>query len=159
LISEIWFPRNSVFHKAYGKIAAPSYPETEYDDLSERLVRSNGLSDFRRKFFSFEENRQVFEILERSSSRAFIMPSTGFFAFHHVLNDPEFRAFNKYMLGFQFRGWSGHPWAAEKDLVMSFVSSGDLHFIDNRLKSFFFAAKHKRQIRTTIERQKQRKQK
>jgi hypothetical protein len=55
-----------------------------------------------------------------------LMPSLGFVALAHLLNDSSFTRHDKYLLGFTAEGWNGHPWAVEKRLIDRWLASGVL---------------------------------
>ena len=117
-ISEIWFPRDSEVHKAHTAEFAPEYLLNEFDDLSVSLLDSNNLSAKRIVRFSAGFNRKIFRTLLLLGHRSFHCPSTGIFAIEYILGEERFAGYQKFLFGFGFQGWRGHPWATERDLVI-----------------------------------------
>lgn len=55
--------------------------------------------------------------------------SSGFLAVRYVLNSPRFRDMEKFVAGFEWAGWEGHPWAAERSIVGEAINRGYLGVI------------------------------
>ena len=57
-------------------------------------------------------------------------PSTGFLAFWHILEQEAFEDYDKYLFGFTFNMWYGHPEHAEMKVIESFCKNRqDLFFV------------------------------
>ncbi|MBK7806449.1 MAG: glycosyltransferase family 29 protein [Saprospiraceae bacterium] len=113
-LSEIWFPRNA---------------ESNIDN-SKIIIEVNKLFDVRIKYFSKEMNERVFKKLAVFSDFDFVEPSTGILALCYILEQPEFDKYEKYLFGFTFEMWEGHPAKAERLLIKSFCENrNDLIFV------------------------------
>ncbi len=55
-----------------------------------------------------------------------LMPSTGLLGIEMILDNPSFRNHEKYIIGFTWQGWKGHPWQLEKRLVEKYIENGVL---------------------------------
>ena len=142
-LSEVWFPRDSGTHLRYLRASGSDIPESEFDDCSDDLLEANDLDGVRVTRFSEESNEQVFDRLRRESRRGFICPSTGFLALWHILERPEYVSFGKFLFGFTFKFWEGHPAAAERRIVEELCSTrDDLHFTP--VSGGFFASLRRR---------------
>ncbi len=52
-----------------------------------------------------------------------LMPSTGLLGIEMILDNPSFRNHEKYIIGFTWQGWKGHPWQLEKRLVEKYIEN------------------------------------
>lgn len=59
-------------------------------------------------------------------------PSSGFFAMVEILNDSGFDRWDKYIAGFDFMGWEGHSWEAERKIVRGWLDTGLIQRIEDR---------------------------
>ena len=57
------------------------------------------------------------------------MPSTGIVGVEMILNDQFFNDYEKYIIGFSWEGWNGHPWKEEKALVQYYIDNGSLKLL------------------------------
>lgn len=57
------------------------------------------------------------------------LPSAGILVIEKVLACADFDHYEKYLLGFTFEGWEGHPWELEKELVRGYLGKGRLRKI------------------------------
>jgi len=113
-LSEVWFPRNG----------------DTFTEYSEKIIESNELCDVKIRRFSKELNNKVFEKLVVISKSEKIYPSSGFLALSYILETSEFDQYEKYIVGFTFDMWEGHPAKAERILVETYCKQyKDLHFI------------------------------
>ena len=55
-----------------------------------------------------------------------IMPSTGLLGIEMILDDQSFNDYEKYIIGFGWEGWKGHPWHLEKMLIEDYINNGIL---------------------------------
>ena len=110
--SELWFPRNKNIHELN--------TNGDFTDKSKSLLDVNFLSDRSLVYFSYDLNKFVFWILKKVSGkklRKMKCPSTGFFGICYVLSSYRFSDYEKYILGFNFRGADSHNWKIEKIVV------------------------------------------
>jgi hypothetical protein len=122
-IQEIWMPRcSSVMIENRRKIET-SLNEEEFRDKAEDIILSNSLTEKKIIHFSKELNLQVINNLSDYSSDAFLEPSTGVLAIEYVLSENRFNDYDKILLGFNFKGWFGHPWDAEERLLMDYAAN------------------------------------
>ncbi|MHB0951800.1 MAG: DsbA family protein [Allorhizobium sp.] len=56
----------------------------------------------------------------------YIVPSSGMVVIGHILASGDFAGDAVFLTGFGHQGWSGHPFAAERRLVDSYVAAGRL---------------------------------
>ncbi|MCY4305124.1 MAG: hypothetical protein OXC62_10175 [Aestuariivita sp.] len=52
------------------------------------------------------------------------VPSTGFLALCYALAQPETQHFPLHIFGFTWQGWAGHPWAAERQHILTVADRG-----------------------------------
>lgn len=116
-LKEIWIPRVSEVHLTHLRKAVTGYPESQFDDHTDELLSSNGLTDLPVTRFTREFNLRVFNYLSRGARARFICPSTGFLALGHILESDRYAGYQKQMFGFTFEMWWGHPADAERDFV------------------------------------------
>lgn len=98
-------------------------------DYTEQVSEKNG-------FMSASYLDEAVVIRSRALLRAEgsrLIPSLGFVALVHVLEDPALAAHDKYIAGFGFSGWNGHPWAVEKRIVERWLASGALKRAGSRV--------------------------
>lgn len=128
---EVWFPRNESVHKSYISQHCSKFNEENfYQDLSELITVGNQLAASQTLFFSPESNQAAFNKLLARARWPFVVPSTGFLAIEHILNEPRFAEYEKLLMGFSFRGWRGHPWEAEKGIILDYTKTRtDFHLI------------------------------
>ena len=124
-LSEVWFPRHSGVHLQRLRALGSDFPESELEDCSRRLLEANSLDGMRVTHFSRESNERAFERLHQESPQDFICPSTGFLALWHILEQPEYAAFDKFLFGFTFEFWEGHPAATERKIIEELCADRD----------------------------------
>jgi hypothetical protein len=56
-------------------------------------------------------------------------PSLGFIALVHLLGTRRFADYEKYLCGFVFEGWRGHPWAEEQKIIRGWIEAGRLQWL------------------------------
>jgi hypothetical protein len=66
-------------------------------------------------------------LLDGSTAKGF--PSAGMLVIQRVVEDPDFEPWQKYVLGFTFEGWRGHPFALERRLVETHSAKGLLQIL------------------------------
>lgn len=121
LISEIWIPIRVRVCQAHMMGLSVSDPRLGDRDLSDEIIKSNKLGHLPTVRFSMEFNIRVFVML-RERAASFVSPSTGFLAIQYVVDEPRFAEWDKLIFGFAFKGWKGHPFAAEEKLVMQYAA-------------------------------------
>lgn len=124
-IQEIWIPRSSSVMLAHSLKVEPLLSEFELRDRTEDIVSSNSLWSKKIVRFSEELNLRVIKNISRYSQTDFMEPSTGILAIEYVLSEARFRKFHKILLGFNFKGWFGHPWDAEEALLLDYAADRD----------------------------------
>lgn len=129
-VKEIWFPRNSEIMIAHRRELEPSLNEDEFQDKSNEIVLSNSLSGKTIINFTKEQNLSVISGITGCSLEEFLEPSTGILAIEYVLSEPRFDKYIKVLLGFNFKGWSGHPWGAEEALLMRRAAQREDFFLE-----------------------------
>ena len=77
-------------------------------------------------------NNYCFEKLEATSEKKFICPSTGFITLNYFLTNKKFKDYEKHLVGFSFKGWKGHPWAAESLIIKSLAADRKLILHENK---------------------------
>ena len=76
------------------------------------------------------------KLLEYGKTEA-VMPSTGVIGIETILQDSQFRIYiKKYIVGFSWTGWEGHPWELERQLVSDYISQGKLLTSDKISRDF-----------------------
>jgi len=121
LISEIWIPIQTKVCQAHMMGWNLSDPRIDASDLSDEIIESNKLGHLPTVRFSTEFNIRVFEMLRKRDGN-FVSPSTGFLAIQYVVDESRFAEWDKLIFGFAFKGWKGHPFAAEEKLVMQYAA-------------------------------------
>lgn len=131
LPSVIWFPRPLASHRqlpldpAYGG-ARISDPVD--DDVSLNIIESNNLRQtclcFGKDFYL----RCILKLYDLRAAQYVLMPSSGYIAINYVIETMP--AADIFLLGFDFQGWDGHPWALEKESVRLMASQGIVTIID-----------------------------
>jgi hypothetical protein len=99
-------------------------------DASATMLKVLQLDDRRIEYFPRGFRHSVakkLQALDGNTGKAF--PSAGIVVIQRVLEDPEFEPYQKYVLGFTFEGWQGHPLAVEKRLVEAHSANGLLQIL------------------------------
>jgi hypothetical protein len=122
-VREIWLPRCRDVMLEHSRQVNPLLNEWVMRDQSDELIESNGLSGKQVFHFSVEHNLRAVARLTARSARPFLEPSTGFLAIEYILSEARFADYEKVLLGFGFTGWAGHPWDAEKEIVMEYAAT------------------------------------
>lgn len=113
-LTELWFAR----------------PFKDCVDLSMKILDANGLSDVPVVYFSTGMNERASKQLRQHNNMEDQHPSTGFLAFCYILEQEEFNDYDKYLFGFTFNMWYGHPEQAEMKVIESFCKNRhDLYFV------------------------------
>lgn len=86
-------------------------------------------------YVSKKDNDYCFKKLSDISNPRFICPSTGFLTIHYFLRSPKFNNYEKILIGFTFKGWKGHPWSAEKKVLLEYSKTNKITLFKER---FFF---------------------
>ena len=99
------------------------FPRSEFDDIGNEIIAANNLEDVSIKRFSAKLNRMSFERLTSISKQPFVCPSTGFLAFFYITQSGHFENFEKFIFGFTFEMWSGHPADSERHFFHEVISA------------------------------------
>ena len=78
---------------------------------------------------------EVWEKLLDYGATSAVLPSTGVLGIEMILADSLFNAYKKYIVGFGWSGWEGHPWLLEQRLVSDYLKQGRLILTENGLES------------------------
>lgn len=126
---EFWFPRDVQIQRSFLVRNGIQYPLSEFEDLSSAIVRSNGLSGKTFDVFTSLFNAHVFRKILRFQGQHglegeyFVCPSTGFLGVEYLLSAPRFCDCEVHLIGFDFCGWTGHPWETERRIVEEYAAS------------------------------------
>lgn len=126
--AEIWSVRDPGKFSELKPQLAVSHPELDdfCDDYTESFAR---LADSRGKahrIIARETHESLDEALIAYEPGDYVVPSSGMVVISHVLASLDFAADTVFLTGFSHQGWSGHPFAAERRLVDSYVAAGRL---------------------------------
>jgi hypothetical protein len=122
-IQEIWFPRDSDVHLEWIERFNISFPRSELIDIGNKIIQANNLENLSVKRFSNNLNKISFQSLKKVSNQFFVCPSTGFLAFIYISQNIEFKNFEKYLFGFTFEMWHGHPADSERFIFNEEIKS------------------------------------
>lgn len=131
-VSRVWFlrPRRAYWVNRIFLSGFFFRKERLFFDLSRAFMKRFKLKDSRTEFVEANFlNSTIHKLWDMNFSSPRPWPSAGIMAIEKVLADEEFRHFEKYLLGFTFEGWEGHPWESEKKLVEGYREKGLLRFI------------------------------
>lgn len=128
----IWFlgPRLWFRPRPRGIIRFLARQEELEFDASASMLKLLELEDRQTEYFTRGFRRSVarkVRALDAAAGKTF--PSAGMVVIQRVLEDPEFERHQKYLVGFTFEGWQGHPFAAERRLVEAHSAKGLLHVL------------------------------
>lgn len=113
-LREIWFAR----------------PYAAGIDIALKILMANDLSDLPVKYFSISISERAYDELRKHCQMENKHPSTGLLAFLYILEQEAFAEFDKYIFGFTFNMWYGHPEKAEMKVMESFCHKRqDLFFV------------------------------
>lgn len=99
------------------KKSFPKYHKKELKSYSDEILPYLKASAKNVILISEELNKKCFEKIKAISKKPFICPSTGFITLNYILENSNFADYEIHLLGFGFRGWKGHPWAAERQII------------------------------------------
>lgn len=90
-------------------------------DFKKEIILANGIE---KKYIAFSRqiNELAFLILSLFSEKSFVMPSSGFLTLIYVMFCRRFMNSEIILIGFEFSGWEGHPWLAERKIIEKFAS-------------------------------------
>jgi len=113
-LSQVWFARGGGY----------------FLRLSEEIITANDLQDVSIRYFSKELDNLAYDQFRRYGAAEGLVPSTGFLALLYILQQKEFEHFEKYVFGFTFDIWFGHPAETEMKIIEAYCRSrDDLHFV------------------------------
>ncbi len=113
------------------------------------IVAANDLQDIPIRRMTPEQMKQIERGLRGVSAYDFSSPSTGYLAFQYILQAPEFEGHDKWLFGFNFQTWLGHPGHAEAWMVHRLCATrADLTFHAapdpiGRLRQTYFELKYR----------------
>lgn len=131
------FVRDMPTHLQFLKETGQEDRRDLFVDHTAALVATNEIPPGKFGTLSAKFNRTVYHDLIRTwddsgiAGEQFICPSTGIFAILLGLNHPAFRDCRKFLVGFEFKGWEGHPWRTEQTLVERLASMNLLTLYPN----------------------------
>jgi hypothetical protein len=94
-------------------------------DFTAEIVARNGFHSFSRLD---PTTMATARRLVRKAGRR-MTPSLGFIALVHLLGTRRFADHEKYLCGFVFEGWRGHPWAEEREIVRGWIETRRLKWL------------------------------
>ena len=102
------------------------YPKEEAMDVSqwyEKEIIRDGKEVAR---LSDELNQSCFRLIQSRTRQPFICPSSGFLVVWSFLNDARYTEYEKHVVGFSFKGWWGHSWETEKEIMLELHRNNQL---------------------------------
>lgn len=105
--------------------------ELEYNshgrDLAAEITRGQNIPEEKVKMVSPEFHAFVWDKLMKYGKTEAVLPSTGIIGIETILGDSQFDVYGKkYIVGFGWKGWEGHPWELERQLVADYIRQGKL---------------------------------
>jgi hypothetical protein len=100
-------------------------------DLGREIVAALFLHDKKVTFIDPGFYVAVWKKLQRYGKTEAIMPSTGILGLEMLLHCASFARYEKYIAGFRFEGWPGHPWELERRLLNDYVERRVIVPLDN----------------------------
>jgi hypothetical protein len=134
-VSRLWFlrPRHAYWVNRVFLAGFLFRKERLFFDLSRAFIKRFTLKDCKIEFVKTDFlNSIILNLQNINPGGQKPSPSAGIMAIEKLLADKEFAHFEKYLLGFTFEGWAGHPWESEKKLVNRHMSKGLLSFIHEK---------------------------
>jgi hypothetical protein len=125
----ILVPRVEKCHAEHFNVVRNSFPwynEAELKCYHEKIIPY--LIEQNKKTIVIDENfnYKCFNELKHVFSKPFICPSTGFMVVKFLLDYSDYSDYEVHLIGFGFRGWKGHPWAAEKKITQKYAAENRL---------------------------------
>ena len=118
-IERVWFSRPHMWSNNAGK------------DRSGHIISAQ---KFREEVKIQYPSKKLWKSLDkelRALQSKFDTPSTGMVSIYMALNQPEWEDHEVYLVGFTHGGWSGHPFAAEKQLTAQYIEEGRLRRLED----------------------------
>ena len=131
-VSRLWFlrPRHGYWVNRSFLSGFFFRRERLFLDLSRAFIKRFKLKESRTEFIEADFlNSVINNLRNQNPDGPKPWPSAGIMVIEKVLADEEYTHFEKYLLGFTFDGWEGHPWASEIKLVEGYNEQGLLRFI------------------------------
>jgi hypothetical protein len=128
-VKQVWFlrPRPGYTLNKERLIGFFLRRERFFLDMSRTFIKQIALKAERVVYVGNEFREAVIKKLsEGGHGTGEIYPSAGIMAIEKCLGEMEFAGHEKYLLGFTFQGWEGHPWHLERELVDRYVERGVL---------------------------------
>ncbi|WP_170253441.1 MULTISPECIES: Urease operon accessory protein [Alphaproteobacteria] len=131
--TEIWSVRDPDKFREMREALERSHPELDdfCDDYSRGFSDLAAARSMRHRILSRHVHEAVDEALQGFHPDPYVSPSSGMIVIADILADPACVDDEIVLAGFTHEGWHGHPFAAERRLIDSFVAAGKLA----RLKS------------------------
>lgn len=124
--------------------------------LVDPIIEANNLQNIPIRWMAPDLFHAIQSDLQRRSQYDFSGPSTGFLAFQYILNAPEYKDYDKWLFGFNFQVWLGHPGHAEAQIVRELCTARKdilFHASPNRLgwlRQTYFELKYRLQGRLRV---------
>lgn len=137
-VKKIWFARPEItFLSNYLKNNFPIknkfiihelkvFKVTGERDLIREIINAQKLQENEISVISDDLYIRTWKKLLSYGNTDAIIPSTGLLGIEMILDDKSFNSYKKYIIGFGFDGWKGHPWHLEKMLVSDYINRGIL---------------------------------
>jgi len=101
-------------------------------DLITEMIKAQKISKNKVRVITKHLYMRVWDKLILYGTADAIVPSTGVLGIEMILDDPNFHDYEKYIVGFSWKGWNGHPWQAEKLLVNKYIKNGTLTVLSHK---------------------------
>jgi hypothetical protein len=128
-------PRQIVFSMGPEALSIIGDPCPDHGDphrttlFHDKLLAKPELKDVAYSFVETPLVIETYEILKRRSGGQPTIPSLGFLAIRYFMQSPMSENYQTKIVGFTFRGWSGHNWALEESITKDLCNSGRLSIL------------------------------
>ncbi|OJF97819.1 Urease operon accessory protein [Pararhizobium antarcticum] len=130
--SEIWCTRAPEKFKALRGDLAVRHPSLEdfCDDYSAGFSAFAAATGRRLFQMPAEAHAAVDDRLSATGAEPYVVPSSGMLVIDEILDRRAMPGDRVTIAGFGHQGWAGHPFAAEKRLVDSYIAAGRLQRLE-----------------------------
>jgi hypothetical protein len=98
--------------------------------LAVEIAKAQNIPESKVKYITVDLFVKVWEKLLGYGDTDALLPSTGVLGIEMIFADPLFDVYEKYIVGFGWSGWEGHPWLLEQQLVNDYLKQGRLMSVD-----------------------------
>ena len=118
-LEEIWFSRPQNFQEPL----LEHLPKAYFCDNSKEIISFQQFNPAKTSYISKEDFEHLTQIIAQKGYAA--KPSTGLCMLYMAINEPAFKNFDKYIIGFNLNGWKGHNWKAEQEIIEDWLQKGE----------------------------------